>query len=122
MAAVSTACHTATPVPIPVVEHHGEWIVVPLMHAECTEIADLLNDLIRRGRSQATTGGWCAVGPPPAWPPSAAIIDADTPQFLADPATNSLLIRMCEEDTPNWLELVGLLDHHATPVSIRSRN
>jgi type II secretory pathway component GspD/PulD (secretin) len=89
-------------------EHGGvdplqDFQLVALKHASAEEIAKVLNDFLA-----VTTGGHDASGNVAA--PQNAAARAPAISFVADPRTNSLLVKAPRGELPTVLELVSMLD------------
>jgi type II secretory pathway component GspD/PulD (secretin) len=89
-------------------EHGGadplqDFQLVALKFASAEEVAKVLNDFLT-----ATTGGRDASGGAAASQSSAARTPAIS--FVADPRTNSLLVKAPRAELPSVLELVSMLD------------
>lgn len=82
------------------VDPRQDFQLVALKHASAEEVSKVLNDFLA-----ATTGSSAAVPQnASARPPGSEI------HFIADPRTNSLLVKAPHAQLPSILELVSLLD------------
>jgi type II secretory pathway component GspD/PulD (secretin) len=91
-------------------EHRGadprqDFQLVPLKFASAEEVAKVLNDFLA-----ATTGGNDANGGAAAPQNASARNPAPAIVFVADPRTNSLLVKAPRGELPSVLELVSMLD------------